>query len=391
MTRYATDRLKIADWALVSSRMIEQTQTLAELPDDVRQFPRLRAADIRELTGCSDWLWREYVSSLPEDERPQTSPGGHYRASLEDVHRFMERRGIRPRRPDHVPRGIRVAVENFKGGVAKSSAALHLGVAWARMGYRVLLIDTDPQATLTQMLGVRPARVPLEDTIAAVLSADQPDSFGPLKPRPTYISGLSLLPSSLHLTRLEIEIMSRLNNGSGGQLEAAFNHALAQIDADYDMVLVDYQPAFSMTQALLLLTMDSLIIPMPTEAADFAGTSDFLYQIAEVLAPLEQLRGAPKRWDPTLVVHTRLRKGTDLVHEIVAHTFGSNRLLEYVDDQPAISAALATMRSVYEVGNEAYDPRALKRARDQYTQLATKIADIIQQRWAEMGGNGYGD
>ena len=386
MTNYASTLGKLSAWADASARMIENTQTLTELPDDVRSFPSIRAPEAAELTGLSPWVWREYIKGLPDHERPDLSPGGQIRGSLANLHSFMEARGIRPRRPAHVPRATRIAVENFKGGSGKSSTCLHLGIALARRGYRVLLIDTDPQATLTQMMGVRPTKVAPEETIAAILHPTD-DPNGPLKPKKTYINGLSLLPSNLHVSAVEIEVVRQLNNrtSDAATLENAFDRALAGIDKDFDLVLVDFQPAFSMTQALLLLTMDSLIVPMPTEAADFAGTSDFLFQISSVLEPMEQMRGRPKMWDPVLVVHTRLRKGTELIHEIAATTFGANRLLEYVADQPAISAALSTMRSVFEVGPEVYDRRAIKRAQDQYDAMAMAIMDIIKKRWDEMG------
>lgn len=386
MTTYASKLDKISAWAVASARMIEQTQTLAELPEDVRTYPLVRSPEATELTGFSEWVWREYVRSLPQDGRLESSPGGHIRATLAEVHSFMDVRGIRPRRPDHVPRATRIAIENFKGGSGKSSTCLHLGIALARRGYRILLIDTDPQATLTQLLGVRPAKVAPESTIITALTQPTDDPRGPLRPQQTYISGLSLLPSSLHLSALEVEVLRRLTSGASDaiSIEKAFDRALAGIDGDFDLVLVDFQPAFSMTQALLLLTMDSLIVPMPTEAADFAGTSDFLYQIATVLEPLEQLRGKKKIWDPVLIVHTRLRKGTDLIHEIAATTFGANRLIEHVTDQPAISAAMSTMRSVFEVGGDVYDRRAIKRAQEQYDALALKIMEIIKKRWDEM-------
>ena len=388
MTRLAATNDKIAQWARVSSQEIEETQTLAELPDDVRKFPFLSPAEIEDLTGTSKWLWRDYVRSLPEDEKPEVSSGGHYRTTLAQVHHYMDVTGIRPRRPEGIPRAMRVAVENFKGGAGKSSTTLHLAVALARKGYRILLIDSDPQATLSHMLGIRTAKIRASETIAAAVGIDGPEGQlfpTDLSPRPTYISGLSIIPSSLELTKLEFEVLQRYRQEEDIKwLAGVFDEALAKIDMDYDLVFVDFQPAFSMTQILLLLAMDALVIPMPTEAADFAGTSDFLYQISQIMAPMASITGVHKTWDPTLVVHTRMRKGTELVHSIAGNTFGAHRLLEYVDDQPAISAALSTFRSVFEVGSKEYDRRGIKRAQEQYNRLADAVLDSIKARWEEM-------
>jgi len=385
VTRFAADIEQIARWGEQVEQEIEETQALAALPDEVRTFPPMRAQDVIELVGCTEWQWKSYVKALPDDAKPQTTTGGQYRVTLEEAHAFMEHLGVRPRRPEGVPRAMRVAVENFKGGAGKSTTTLHLAVSLARRGYRVLLVDTDPQATVSRMLGIQPAKLEWWETIAAAAGVGNDDRRAePLLPRPTYISGLSLIPASLELSEVEIEMVRRFRDNDVLGIERIFDDAFAQIDGEYDLVFMDFQPSFSMTQLMLLWAMDSLVIPVPTEAPDCAGTGDFLHQVGAFMRPLVKVTGHQKVWDPALVVHTKRKKGSDLVYNMAGATFGVHRPAEYVEDQPAIASSLAVLRSVYEATKDHYDRRAIKRAREQYDVIADRVIDAIKERWAEI-------
>jgi hypothetical protein len=99
---------------------------------------------------------------------------------------------------------------------------------------------------------------------------------------------------------------------------------------------------------------------------------------------LVNVTGIHKVWDPALVVHTKRRKGSDLVYNMAGATFGIHRPGEFVEDQGAISSSLAVLRSVYEAGSDQYDRRAIKRAREQYDVIAERVIEAIKERWDEQ-------
>lgn len=385
MTRFAADIDQIARWGESVEQEIEETQALAALPEDVRTFPTMRMQEVIDLVGCTEWQWRTYVKGQLADPKVSPPVGGQFRATLEQAHSFMEFLGTRPSRPPEVVRAMRIAVENFKGGAGKSATTLHLAISLARRGYRVLLVDTDPQATLSRMLGIQPAKLEAYETIAAAVGVGFEDRLPRrLIPRETYISGLSIIPASMELSEVEIEVIRRFRDNEIAGIEKVFDSAFAEIDGAYDLMFMDFQPSFSMTQLLLLWAMDALVIPLPTETADFAGTGDFLHQIAAFMRPLVNVTGVHKVWDPALVVHTKRKKGADLVYNMAGATFGIHRPGEFVEDQGAVSSSLAVLRSVYEAGPEQYDRRAIKRAREQYDVIADRVIEAVRERWAEM-------
>ena len=90
---------------------------------------------------------------LPAGERVR---GNRLLFTLEEIHEIQDRMGLRPWRDPATDKALVVAIANFKGGVGKTSAAIHLGQYFALRGYRVLMIDLDAQASLTTLFGLLP-------------------------------------------------------------------------------------------------------------------------------------------------------------------------------------------------------------------------------------------
>lgn len=141
----------------------------------------------------------------------------------------------------------RIAFANQKGGVGKTTTTLNLGVGLAMAGCRVLLVDLDAQANLTEGLGFRAEE--LDTTIFDVLSGVVPVRDALLE-RPIMGGGdpLHLLPSSIQLSAADIQLAGRMGR------EQLLRQALASTsEADYDYILMDCPPNLG------LLTINALV------------------------------------------------------------------------------------------------------------------------------------
>ncbi len=389
MTNLRADGATLGRWGEEIEAEIDRTQIMAAEPDPVRTFRLLTRKDVTELIPLSDHQWRQHVQALKERQELLVDQP-FARLSLEQVHQLMEEMGKRPSRPDLVPRGIRIAVSSFKGGSGKSTTTLHLGTALAMRGYRVCVIDADQQATLSRFLGIQPWRLEPQDTLAAafgVHSEDDSRTALPLSPRKTHIDGLDIVPASLALSQVEIELL-HLVRARDSSFATRFEKALQTIDQNYDILLVDYQPAFSLTQLLLLHAADAVVVPVPTEAPDFAGTGDFLQQASMFVAQLDDLNVKPKAWDPFLVIHSRAKRRSNAVLNMAASVFREHRPNELIEDRQAISTALSELKSVYEATDELYDRRSIRAARQDYDAVTEVVLDAIKARWDEVAANG---
>jgi chromosome partitioning protein len=163
---------------------------------------------------------------------------------------------------------------NQKGGVGKTTTAINLAACLALEGLKVLLVDCDPQANCSSGLGFQ--RDDNRRSIYDVLMGDAPAEQVIL---PTEIDRLSLLPGSKNLTGANIEL------ATADDRALRLRHALAPIQADYDLVVLDCPPALDLLTVNVLAAADTLIVPMQAEYFALEG-------ISELISTLERVRAA---------------------------------------------------------------------------------------------------
>lgn len=142
-----------------------------------------------------------------------------------------------------------------KGGVGKTTTTLSLGVNLARKGARVLLVDIDPQANLTQGLGVDPNGV--EYSVYEVLiNPEQGTDFATLSTD----SGVDIIPSTLDLAGAEMELASKIGR------ELLLAKALKVARGQYDYILIDSPPSLGLFTLNALVAADVAIVPLQVHA-----------------------------------------------------------------------------------------------------------------------------
>ena len=159
-----------------------------------------------------------------------------------------------------------ISIINQKGGTGKTTTAINLGVALARMGKRVLLVDLDPQANLSYAFGITsPA-----GTMADVLEGKQA-----LQGIFLHREGLDIAPASPGLADVEVSLIST----TGG--EQKMKNRLVGLTG-FDYVFIDCPPSLSVLTANALTASDELLIPTQVEILALQGLSQLLSTIKEV-------------------------------------------------------------------------------------------------------------
>ncbi len=159
-----------------------------------------------------------------------------------------------------------ISIANFKGGVGKTTTAINLAAGLQHHGYRVLLLDIDSQANLTQSLGITRNADP------SIYTVIHKAAFGEetrLQDALVNASGLNLIPSSLDLANAEMELASVYGRE---QILAQLLDALP----DYDYVLIDCPPAMSLLTINALVGSDHILIPLQAEYLPLKGALGFL-------------------------------------------------------------------------------------------------------------------
>jgi chromosome partitioning protein len=169
---------------------------------------------------------------------------------------------------------------NLKGGVGKTSTAYHAAGVLAREGRRTLLVDMDPQASLTQgFIGPQATRdLDAAETVAALFGEDQAPIPATLV-RNTVFPGLDLIPGSRHLTR------ANMTPPEGwGFLERGLRDALEDIQDAYEVVLIDCPPNLHLCSWAAMKAATHVVVPLQPEDFGSQGLAPVQEAIAAVQA-----------------------------------------------------------------------------------------------------------
>ena len=172
-----------------------------------------------------------------------------------------------------------VSALNQKGGVGKTSTCFHLAGTLARAGRGVLLVDADPQSSLSQgFLGPQGTRqLPLDETIASVFLGE---ALAEKAIRPTGIPGVDLLPGSRHYARFNVPDPHLAD----WPMQVALRDFLEDVKGRYDLVLIDCPPNLHLASWAALVASDALVVPLQPEDFGAQGLADVQESVDRVLA-----------------------------------------------------------------------------------------------------------
>src|SRR5438094_6118727 len=184
--------------------------------------------------------------------------------------RLLPRPGIRTETSKGAPMGRVISFANQKGGVAKTTTTLNLGVAFAEQGLKVLLVDLDPQGNLTMSQGMNPDAI--ERSMFDVLVHRLPVQ------EVVHHTEVDLAVSSIDLAGAELALSSLIGR------ERALEKALLPVKAEYDYILVDTPPSLGLLTINALVAADHVIVPVQCEYLSLRG----LVQLENTLAMIRE-------------------------------------------------------------------------------------------------------
>ena len=208
-----------------------------------------------------------------------------------------------------------IAIANQKGGVGKTTTCANLGIGLAQAGKKILLIDGDPQGSLTISLGnPQPDKLPftLSDAMGRILMDE------PLRPGEGILhhsSGVHLVPANIELSALEVTLVNTMSR------ETVLRQYLSTVADRYDYALIDCMPSLGMLTINALTAADSVIIPVQAQYLPAKGLEQLLRTITRVkrqLNPKLEVDG---------IVLTMVDSRTTLAREInalVRKTYGGH-------------------------------------------------------------------
>jgi chromosome partitioning protein len=258
---------------------------------------------------------------------------------------------------EHAPVHARViALANQKGGVAKTTTTLNLGVAFAEHGLRVLLIDLDPQGNLTMSQGLNPDSI--EQSMFDVLTARLPIE------QVIETREVDIAVSSIDLAGAELALASQIGR------ERALDKAIAPVLDKYDWILIDTPPSLGLLTINAFVAATGVIVPVQTEYLSLRGLVQLestLSMVRENLNPKVEIIGiVPTMYDKRL---THSREADEILRENFGKLVYETRIRKTVRFAEAPVKGASVLK---------YEPRG--DAAELYRDLAKEVLDGEKSR-----------
>jgi chromosome partitioning protein len=228
-----------------------------------------------------------------------------------------------------------ISISNHKGGVGKTTSAINIGAGLNKLGKRVLLIDLDPQANLSQSLG-------LTDQERTIYGAIR----GEYKLQPIEITkGLEVIPSTLDLSGAEVEM-----SGEAGR-EYILRELLEPIRAYYDYILIDSPPSLGLLTINSFTASDEIFIPLQAQYLALQG----LTKLLEVVEKIKKRLNKDLKVGGVLITQYDSRKvlNRDVVATIEAH-FKGIVFKSRIRDNVALAEAPAQSLDIFRYNAKSY-------------------------------------
>ena len=258
------------------------------------------------------------------------------------------------------------AISNQKGGVGKTTVCLNLGVGLARQGKKVLLIDFDVQANLTQSMGYQtPDDIPI--TVSDIMRKMIEDEvFDPLEGVIKLAEGVHLIPSNIQLSGIEASLANTMNR------ERILKNYIDQIRPHFDTILIDCMPSLGMLTLNALTAADKVIIPIQAHFLSVKGLELLLRTVGRVRKQLN-----PQLSIEGILINMLDRRATftkDIIVLIREH-FGSNMKVFNTEIPLSVRAVEATAegKSIFQ-----HDPNG--KVADAFFQLTKEVNQDERQR-----------
>jgi len=375
---------------------LDRQMKIAFEPEERKSLRRFSSTEVASLlrVSTSNLRNRHKDGSFPE---VHTDNRGHRIYTAQEIDKLRDILGRTGKNAESYRPGRRegdrlqvISVVNFKGGSSKTTATIHLAQRYALRGYRVLVLDLDPQASLTTFFGFRPELEFAEGgTIYDALRYEEQVPLSAVIQK-TYFHKLDMVPAGLMLSEYETETANALARRVQPIFAERLALALEEVEANYDIVLIDCPPQLGYLTMAAVCASTSLLMTIIPERVDLASASQFLTMASGVLEVLYS-NGGIGSYDNFAYLLTRFDTAISTQQDLaewIRELLGDSVIKTPFVKSSAVSEAGLSQKTIFEVdlagtkNRKTYD-----RALESVISFSDDIEKMIQSAWGRGGVN----
>ena len=384
------DFAQLEELSLAATSMVQLVRAQMLAPERSKKPPILTSNDVCEIGGIEITRFR-YLYKKHEELPRGNIVGAKREFTVEEFQTWM--RFIRAERMRDASKcaAVTIAVTNFKGGVTKTTTAATLAHGLSLRGHRVLLVDLDPQGSLSTLFDILPdLDVEVDKTVTPIYSGDATDIMPSVQQ--TYWHGIDLVAASPSLHNSEFMLPARQRSEAGFQFWRCLDAAMDTARDAYDVIILDSPPSLSYTTINALMAADGLLMPLPPSALDFASSAQFWSLLVDLITGLPEQDGGKKfsfidvllsKVDPSVGV-------TSSVREWIVNAYGAKVMPIEIPKTSIADTASAAFGTVYDLPPGSVAAKTLRRAKLAYEEMVSHVEKQIEGVWLSQAQNAGG-
>ncbi|MEX3815804.1 ParA family protein [Paraburkholderia sp. BR13439] len=278
-----------------------------------------------------------------------------------------------------------VVTSNFKGGSCKTTTTMCIAQGLSLRGRKVLLVDLDPQASLTELCGLYAEKMLGEDDTVLPFIYQPNEAELEDVVQPTYWDGIDVIPAHPTLFAAEFWIPSQVKTVKGYKFWSILRDGLAPLRRKYDYIILDTAPSLSYLTINGLMAADSMVMPLVPESLDFISSVSFWSLFNDMTPAFREGGDSEKKFDFVSILLSRVDNSSTssapIVRSWVQAAYGHWMSQTEVPASSVMSTGAVGLSTVFDVSKWEGGNKTLARIREPLEEYCRWMDDFYANKW----------
>lgn len=373
---------EIGEYSKVLSSMMQDLREKMLAPKPRKIAPTYTTGQLCNICGIDRGRMNYLIKTTDLPSGKLAANGRSRSFTLAEVRQWIIREARITPKPTDTPAEI-IVVSNFKGGSTKTTTAMSLAQGLSLRGRKILTLDLDPQASLTELAGIYAERdVDEEHTVMPLIYKDEADLRYAVQD--TYWDGISVIPAAPSLFSAEFVIPSHVNENPRFRFWEILGNGLKPLREEFDYIIIDTAPSLSYLTINALMAANAMVMPLVPESLDFVSSIHF-WNLFSDLAKTFSTMDSNKRFDFISVLLSKVdysqSSSAPVVRSWVQRAYPDWVLPIEIPASSAASSEALEASTVYDIDTWEGSNKTLQRIRDPLDQLCKLVDDRFVAKW----------